>query len=299
MAQPKIELRKIRDFGANLSDTFEFIRQNFKPLLASFFAISGIFILLQAISYGTFESGIFRGVHLGGTISNRANIFLGQNLFQHYLSWSFFLFIFFTWLGFTSMNVCVGSYMKYYDQHQGEKPGIEEVWNIFKRYYLKVLILSIPVAIITIIGYFLCLLPGIFLSVVFVPFPWVLMMEDASLGEGMQRCFGLTKEFFWISFGIYLVAYLIYSFASGIIGVMIGGLTGVITYLTTRDLSSTIGIVTSVLRVFTYLFYTIFLVSAMLQYFSLVEQRDATGMLQKIDKIGNDTEDDRPIEEQY
>jgi hypothetical protein len=80
---------------------------------------------------------------------------------------------------------------------------------------------------------------------------------------------------------------------------MIGGLTGVITYLTTRDLSSTIGIVTSVLRVFTYLFYIIFLVSAMLQYFSLVEQRDATGMLQKIDKIGNDTEDDRPIEEQY
>jgi hypothetical protein len=37
----------------------------------------------------------------------------------------------------------------------------------------------------------------------------------------------------------------------------------------------------------------------MLQYFSLVEQRDATGMLQRIDKIGNDTKDDRPFEEQY
>ncbi|MGH2642371.1 MAG: hypothetical protein ACRDE2_00355 [Chitinophagaceae bacterium] len=299
MAQPKIELRKIRDFGNNLSDTFEFIRQNFKPLLLSFFAISGIFILLQAISYGTFESNIFRSVHIQGNAMIGSQLFLGRNILMYYFSWAFFLYIFFAWLGFASMNVCVGAYMKYYNQHQGEQPDLEQVWNIFKRYYLKILILSIPVGIITIIGYFLCLLPGIFLTIIFIPFPWILIMEDASLGEGIQRCFELTKSFFWISFGIYLVAYLIYSFASGIIGIMIGAIAGLITYLTTKDLGSTITIVTSVLRVFTYLFYSIFLVSSMLHYFNLVEQRDATGMLQKIDQIGNDRDEDRNIEEKY
>jgi flagellar biosynthesis protein FlhB len=299
MASSKIELRKIRDFGANLSDTFEFIRQNFKPLLLSFFAISGIFILLQAISYGTFESGIFRGAKLQGNVFTGSRIFFVQNMFRQYLTGSFFLYIFFAWLGFASMNVCVGAYMKHYDQHSGEKPDLEEVWTIFKRYYLKVLILSIPVAVITVLGYFLCFLPGVFLTVVFVPFPWVIIMEDASLGEGISRCFELNRSFFWVSFGIYLVAYLIYSFASGIIGLMIGTLTGLITYLTTKDLGSTIGIVTSVLRVFTYIFYIIFLVSAMLHYFSLAEQHDATGMLHRIDQMGKDTGDDPHTGEQY
>lgn len=300
MAQPKIELRKIRDFGTNLSDTFEFIRQNFKPLLSSFFAISGIFILLQAISYGTFESNIFRGARIDAGIgTNSPNIFFGQNIVTHYFSWPFFTYLFFAWLGFASMNVCVGAFMKYYDQHQGEAPDIEEVWKIFKRYYLKVLILSIPVGIITVFGYFLCLVPGIFLTVVFVPFPWVLIMEDASLGDGIQRCFELNKTFFWLSLGIYLVAYIIYSFASGILVLMIGGLTGIITYLTTKDLGTAIGIAMSVLRVFSYLFYIIFLVSTMLHYFNLVEQRDATGMLNRIDQIGNKPDDGHPAEEHY
>lgn len=299
MAESKIELRKIRDFGANLSDTFEFIRQNFKPLLMSFFAISGIFILLQAISYGAFEYKFFGNISRSAAGVGANNLLFMEGMFSHYFTWPFYLYMVFAWLGYAAMNVCAGAYVKYYNSHQQESPGVEDVWKIFKKYFLRVLIYTIPVAILASVGFLFFILPGIFLTVVFVPFPWVLMMEDASLGDAIQRCFELNRKFFWQSLGIYLIAFIIYSFASGVLGLLIGGLAGLIGYFTTRNIGSTIGIVTSVLRVFTYLFYIIFLVSAMLQYFNLTEQHDATGIMQRIDQMGNANDKNQGTAEQY
>jgi hypothetical protein len=298
MAEPKIELRKVRDFGANLSDTFEFIGQNFKPMVYSFFAISGIFILLQAITNGVFQSRIFSGLGFGGNVHHRNVLILG-NLYDQYFSPIFFLFLFFAWLAYVAMQVCIGAYMKYYDEHDGAKAGIEDVWHLFVQYYLKVLIFTLPIGLIILTGCLFCLLPGIYLWVVFAPFPFIVMMEDASLGETIQRCFELIRQNFWISLGIYIVTTLIYSFASAITGFIIGVVSGLLTYLTTRDLSATIGIVTSVLRVFGFLFYIIFLVSVMLHYFNLVERRDATGMMRRIDQIGGQPDDGLETAEQY
>ena len=41
----KIELAKPRDFGETITDTFGFIRQNFKPLLKYFFIFCGFFVV--------------------------------------------------------------------------------------------------------------------------------------------------------------------------------------------------------------------------------------------------------------
>lgn len=55
MAEQKIELRKVRDLSDNLNDTFQFIRQNLKPLLISFLCIAGVFMLLAAIYSGLYQ----------------------------------------------------------------------------------------------------------------------------------------------------------------------------------------------------------------------------------------------------
>jgi hypothetical protein len=48
--EPNIELAKPRDFGEIISDTFLFIRQNFKGLLKSFFIFCGFFMVAGAVS---------------------------------------------------------------------------------------------------------------------------------------------------------------------------------------------------------------------------------------------------------
>jgi hypothetical protein len=135
--------------------------------------------------------------------------------------------------------------------------------------------------------------------VLLVPFGWVVMTEDAGLSVAVTRCFDLSRNHFWISLAVYMVSTLIYLFASFSIG-MVGGLISLLAgYLTDQDLSSKIGVMTAVLRIFGFLFYVIFLVSAGLHYYNLVERLDAVGITRRIEEIGTRPDTDQGHEENY
>src|SRR4051812_7618895 len=110
MAEQKIQLRKIRDFGENINDTFLFIRQNFKPLMKSFFAISAIFMIGQAIFNGIYQSksfGVFDEILKGRRTRTTSPL-------DNILSIEYVLTILFALLTYVSMKVCLGAYVKYY-----------------------------------------------------------------------------------------------------------------------------------------------------------------------------------------
>jgi hypothetical protein len=292
--QPKIELRKIRDFGENLNDTFVFLKQNLKPLLAAYLAIVGIFMIAQAIANGMYQSqsfGVFDKIRKG--------LPENSNTFDNIISVEYFLYVILSWLTLVIAKVLVSVYIKFYLENNGAKPSIEDIWVLFKRYIFKVLIFSIPILLLIAIGTVFCVLPGIYLLVVFVPFHFILVIEDETMGGAFNRCFELIKENFWISFATYLVAYMIYSFSGMIIGVVVGVVVGVITYLSTDSIGTTAGLVSSFLNIFTLVFYIIFLVSACLHYFNLVEIRDGAGILQRIQTIGEQPGNFDNTQEQY
>lgn len=296
MAQQKIELRKIRDFSDNLNDTFLFIRQNLKPLLTSFLGIAGIFMLAAAIISGLYQSGmgsVFEQIFKGGRNNSAATSPF------YMMNWKYVLMMMFTWLNIIAMEVAIIAYMKVYEANEGQLPTMEEVWAVFRTYFVKVFLFSIPINILILIGFALCIVPGIYLAVVFIPFPVVLMMEDQTFSGAYNRCFTLIKENFWISFGLYLLVYIIYSFSSGIISTIIGAVAGVLYYFTTKNITNTIGIVTSILSIFSFVFYIIYYVSVVLHYFNLTERFDGTGMMRKLDSIGDATQNFDNIQEQY
>ncbi len=295
MAQQKIYLRKVRDFGENLGDTFQFIRQELKPLLKSFFLISGIFMLGAAIVSGIYQMEIF-GVFDKIEKNPSDDTGMGR-IFGSIFTPTYFLIILLFVLGMVAMNVTVASYMKVYDQLE-TSPTLEQVWNEFKKYFLRALILSLLISVLIAVGLVLCVLPGIYLAVVFTPVVFIMVNEDASIGEAFSRCFALVKENFWISLGIYFVAYLIYSFAAGIIGVVLGIFIGISTYLSTKEMDSTMAIVNSVTNVFSYMFYVVFAVAVGLHYYNLSEKLDGVGMMRRLDTLGS-TDPNAKIEEQY
>ncbi|MBS1917014.1 MAG: hypothetical protein JST87_12120 [Bacteroidetes bacterium] len=295
MAEQKIELRKIRDFSENLSDTFLFIRQNFKPLIKIFFAICGIFMLAHAIFNGLFESrafGVFDEFRRGLT-SRRASSF--ETVFTP----EYFLALLLSWISFVAIRVTIGAYIKFYLENNGEHPAIYDIWKYFTRYFFRVLFYTIPVAIVIGIGFICCIIPGIYLIVVLVPFDFVLIIEDAGFTDAFNRCFNLIKNNFWISLGIYIVAGLIYWFGTMIIGMIIGVIIGLSAFFTTDNIGATAGMVTSFLNIFSSTFYIIFLVSAALQYFNLVESHDGTGLLQRVESMGEDKNNFDNTQEQY
>ncbi|MEJ7768544.1 MAG: hypothetical protein WKF89_12080 [Chitinophagaceae bacterium] len=294
MAEQKVDLTKIRDFGENMNDTFLFIRQNFSPLLKSFLAICAIFMLSQAIFNGMYQSrsiAILRDL-MSGSRNNK-------NPFGVVTSPVYIFTVIIALLTFVSMSVALGAYFKSYSQNSERPPAMEEVWAIFMKYYLKVLVFIIPIYILVMIGCVFCLVPGIYLWVTFVPFSLVIMIEDTGFLTSISRCFDLVRENFWSSLAIYLISYIVYKLCGLMIGGMIALVVALAGYLSTDDLGNSFAVATSFLNVFAFCFYIIFFVSAALNYFSLVESRDGTGILNRIDNIGKKKTVVDGDEEQY
>jgi hypothetical protein len=297
MAEQKIELRKIRDFGQNINDTFVFLRQNLKPLLLSFFAICGVFMIGQAIFSGIYQShslGVFDQIFSGRTNPAYQNRGLGD-----VFNFEYMLMMLFTMLTFVAMNTALGAYLKFYLENDGGQAGMDDIWNIFKKYFFKVFLYSIPIVLLIIVGTVLCVLPGIYLGVVLVPFSFIIMIEDTGLNGAFNRCFEIIRNNFWPSLVVYFVAYLIYAVSSGIISAVVSIIFGAAAYFTTKSIGSTVAVATSFFNMFSHIFYVIYFVSAALQYFTLVETRDGTGILNRIDNIGSDKNSFDNIDEQY
>lgn len=281
MAQQKITLRKLRDFGENYNETFGFIRQNFSPLLKSFFAVAGVFMLVHSIALAMYSSeqsslidDIFKDIVRNRSVSET-------------FGWGYFLNLGSYYLLYVAMQTAITAYFMAYEEKEGEKPGMADVWKYFSANFFKIFFYSIPAMIVIIIGTLFCIAPGIYFAVVLTPFASVVMVEGRSFTDSFNRCFTIIRENFWISFAIYLVSYIIYSMMSGIITFIIGAIVGVTTFVTTKEMGAAYVIILSLASVFQFIFYIIFYVSVMLHYYNLAERTDGTGLLSRIDDIGN------------
>ncbi|MDB5191402.1 MAG: hypothetical protein JWQ96_965 [Segetibacter sp.] len=239
-------------------------------------------MLTAAILQGMFQSdmgGIFEDIFKGKKSRSYSGPF---QIFTGY----YFLAMFASWATIIAMQVVIVSYLKVYEAKGNTEPEISEVWNQFQKYFLSVFVYSIPLLLLTVVGFAFCIAPGVYFAVVFMIFPVVLIMEEVSFGEAFNRCFTLIKDNFWSSLLIYFVVYLIYAFGSGIISAIVGLITGLISYFTTNDIGTTMGIVTSVLNIFSFVFYIIFYISVIIHYFTLTEKYDGTGMMRRLETLG-------------
>jgi hypothetical protein len=294
MAQQKVQLRKIRDFGENFSDTFQFIRQEFKPLLTAFVFIGGIFLLINAIFAGIYNQqalGVFTALLRGATYSESPANF-------SFFSAGYFVVLLLNVLTLSAMRTILGVYMRYYDENN-TSPSTQQLWSGFIKNIFQIFIFGVVRFVVILIGYVMCFAPGVYLTVVLMPFSFIIVNENASFSDTFSRCFDLIKENFWISLAIYLVAMLIFSFSSGIVSFIIGLIAEVLSYFTTRNVNTGLPIVGAVLNLIEYFFYIIFFVSAGLQYYTLVEIRDGTGLARRLENLGGNAHPNANIEEEF
>ena len=285
MATEKIQLRKIRDFSTAISDTIAFIRQEAKPLLKTVLLFSGIFILASAIIYSLTQrnsvsilSSILRNgsgsieedyTAIGTTYANLGWVFLAGFFSQ------------------TAILTTVAGYLKVYESHPGVSPTPEEVWQQFSHYFFRIFFLLLAITILVIIGSLFCLLPGIYLAVVLAPAGMVIVMEDTrSLSGVFNRCFTLIRENFWPSLGLYLIAYLLYLVCASGSSLIVSGVGGFLSYLTTRDMSAAFTVAYGILNVLSHLLIVFVYLVVAFNYFSLVEKWDGTGLQQRIEQMG-------------
>jgi len=303
MAQQKIQLRKIRDFGEVFSDAFQFIRQEFRPLLTSFVLIGGPFILINSIFIAVFQNqslSFFQQI-IRGAFNLQGNL-------SEILTPGYFIAVIFTIMNVSALKTVVSVYMDFYDKHN-HSANTREIWRGFLKNLLKiflftllrycVIVLASIITVIPVLGALIWIVFCAYFIVITTPYFLVLVSEQTDLVNSFTRCMDISKNYFWTSFAVYLIAFLILMVSSAIVSFFVDVLVGVGSYFTIRQLSTTTTITISIINTIQYFFYLIFFVCVGLHYYNLVEVREGTGIERRLENLGKSVNSNAEIEEQY
>jgi len=288
------EFKKRRDFGQIINDTFAFIRQNFKPLITTYAIFCGLFVLA---SMATMLLQQYKMVNIlndikisGGSNRNPLGATFG---IEYFLSLLFSLF------SYASMSVSIHSYIAIYINKGNQAPTIDEVWGYFKHYFFRVFGSSLALLLLLCVAFIFCVAPFFWLfPFVSMIYP-IMVIENGSLAFSFNRSFQLIKDNFWVTFGTLIIVWIIV-YACMTMVVLPTSLMNMVGLLSHKSpqMSLTLTMITTVLQSLCQVFFIIPIITVTLVYFSLVEQKENLGLMERITQFG-DTEkptDTRPEE---
>ncbi|HZY38724.1 MAG TPA: hypothetical protein VFE53_18825 [Mucilaginibacter sp.] len=288
MNQP-LELRKARDFGQIISDSFQFLRENFKPLFTSLLVICGIFILVGTVT-STFQYMGMMGIYGDAFSGNSGNAYEVTTY-----SYTYWLSVLFNAFILLMLELCTYlatmSYISVYLERGGAKPTLAEVWGYFRYYFFRILGSGFVLLLLIMLGMVCCLIPGIYLSVVFSLVIPIIVMENASFSYAFNKSFRLIKENWWFVFGMSIVTGLIVSVLSSVAGVPITVITLMGGFFAHKSYTLPLIVLFSFLRNLLMLTYTLPNTAIALCYFKLSEEKEGLGLLGRMENFGKTTDD--------
>jgi hypothetical protein len=296
MQTNKIIFNQARDFSEKLNDTFSFLRQNFKNLGTSVLFIAGPFTLIGGIFLGLYQSQVLKSGNLG-------NVSITER-FQNIFGIEYFMGVLFSMITITIVAIIVSEYVRLYNEDKTENFVWQDLLPKVKSSFLSIFLFGIGYIVIITLGSMFFVIPGIYLSIALSLLIYVRIFEGKSFFSAVSRCLQLIKGNWWPTFGMFLILSIIQGLLSFIfqipvlISTVIIGLQGFKNevsegpdiFLIIATIISTAG---------TQLLYTVSLVGLCFQYFNLVEEKDATGLLSRIDSIGKAPEVKATNEESY
>lgn len=217
MKQP-IELRRLRDFGQIINDSFTFLKENFKPLFRSLLIICGFFILISFISM------VFAYLNVTNIFTTNFN-FDTKSYDSTYKPLSIFISAFisafivvFTQAFIILVTMC---YISVYLQKGNTTPNLAETWGYFRYYFWRVLGSGILIFLLLMIGTMICLIPGIYMFPILYLIIPIIVIENCSFGYAFNKSFRLIKNNWWLVFGVIFIMLLIVGIAGFIVSIPI------------------------------------------------------------------------------
>ena len=205
MNKEYIEFRKQSDFSGILTDTFGFIRNEFKPLMKTIFNVAGPAILIFMLSlaaYNYIAGDIFDFDSFGDLSYNSGSIFATVIAAICYFISSIAAYILTT--------SAVLYYIKSYIDHKGETDLADIKRNAYKNFW-SFFGLSFLQGLTIIISLMLCVLPFFYAMVpMAVVFSIFVFETKRSTTDAYSQAFTLVNEDFWTAFGAIIVIGIIY-----------------------------------------------------------------------------------------
>ena len=291
----KVEFRKVSEFGEIIADTFQFIKQNFKPLLKAVIYLSGVFIIAGMIS------SILTQVQIQELTQNFDNGTYSDQTDRWNLLFTlrYILFTLFMVLNFTAMYVSILSFVALYIRKGNIAPNIEEVWSYFKYYFLRVFLSSLVVIPFVMLGFLCCGIPGIYIFPIMLLFFPVMILENGSFSHSFERAFRIVKNEWWITAVTVLVIFIITAICTTILQLPSLFIMMISSFTNGAKINSWYEIATAVLLHLAQLFFIIPIVASAFLYSNLVERKESIGLMERIESLGNTPHQTHHHEEEY
>lgn len=289
-----IQFKKQRELGEILSDSFVFIRNEFKPFLGTILKIVGPYILVMLISMGFYMytiGDIFNLTAIGNTtISTYSPLIMVLAVVALLLS---------SIAAYVLAQGTVLHYIKSYIDNRGST-NYDEIRSGVYGSFWSLIGLGIIVGLSVFIGAMFCLIPGIYLAVpLSVSFAILVFLKKDTM-ESYQYSFTLIKENWWITFATLFVIYIIVAIASYAFSlptiiyswIKMGVFSGEMDAENFNVFNDPIYLLLNILSTLVqFLMNIIFLVATSLIFFNLNEKKNFTGTFERIESLGKSTEE--------
>ena len=278
MNENTVEVFKKREFSEFISTPITFLAQEFKLLAITFIVFVGPIILLNSIVLDYIGIGYTQDIF---------SVLKGRGSIQNYQGTGIpFIIYIINILQTIVMYTVAAVYVKLYLQRGRGNFQLADIWNEF---ILRIghTILSMFLAfIMMVIGFFVFVIPGLYLSVVFYLFCVVIVFEELNFGSAFSRVFYIIKGNWWTTFG----AFIVLAILAGIINLIISMVLGFVFSITGYSgigyiFSSTlIGLVSVVIS-------SVLGLLPVFLYASFVADKENPVLMGRIDQITDDNEE--------
>jgi hypothetical protein len=310
-----IDYHQTRDFSRKMSATFEYVKQNFKSLGKSILYIAGPPVLVASMLMGSFFGEFFNatiGVGKGGNINAFQEYFISPSFWLELL----LMMIFFVVSGVATIST-INNYLLLYEQKQTNKIEVHEVWEKVRSTFGMYLGTMLLFGLLAIIVYVVMIVPVVLLAAVspFLIFFGVIILfcgifyfiigsslifiirtyENIGFFNAITRSFKLIQGKWWSTFGLLMVLYLLVMTVSYVFIVPWYIITMVSAFHNVN--AETFQEPSSSWQIMTMIFFTLYYLAQMVlyalpnvgiafQYFNLVERKEARGLMNQIETLG-------------
>jgi hypothetical protein len=321
-----IDFQQARDFSKKINTTFEFLRQNFKPLIKSLLFIAGPPMLVGSILAGSLYSDYFgfigRMSRSAGDVNTPVD-FLGSPVFWlEIIGAVLFLFL----SGVMIISV-VYNYLLAYQEQKSPVNDVTIIWDRVRAtlpmyistvfLFWLLLIAAYAVVLVIIIGaaalspllaFFagVAIIIGLIYAIITLSLLFIIRAnEQKGFFDALARAFYLIRDKWWSTFGLLFILGLIQSTIASLFLVpwyinfiisMMHSLDG----SPIPETSVVSELINSLFMTFyfltSFILYALPLIALAFQYFNLVERKEAKGLMARIETFGQATDTTRKDE---
>lgn len=282
-----IHFRKQRDLGDLITDTFKFLRENYKLLFKLIFRIAGPAFLLLAILLGYYS------FMMGESIMNPLTID-----FDNYNRWFFLtlmLLVVSMVVFFALLYSVVLLFIQSYVDHKGVVNELDVTQGV-KDNFTSMSGLFLITGTLLVFGLTLFVLPGIYLWVPFTIAPAVMILDKRSIGGTLNEVFRLISNNWWMTF----FSLVLISLLTQIISMVFQMPMFIYYFIKALSMSQEssiadpsslfdwvyvlLNVVSSLIQ---YMLWVIIIVASGFIFYNLHEKKYATGSMEEIENLGS------------